>query len=215
MRFRTDLLENKKREIETIVSNTLLSLNFDEQSSEEILKFLINNKGLEISAPISVLQEQGSIPPHCLGLITDIGRGDKKVWRTIKPGNIKLNMRLLFDALPDFVSDGIDIVSGSDSKKILAVLNILKRLKKLSTVEITKDQAIAIVAIWKNSDNHCRIPLDKGYPYYISLQNNTENATASWDHYIGVIKELEKLGSLKLDDNGIICLIEEIIINYD
>ena len=71
------------------------------------------------------------------------------------------------------------------------------------TLPITKEQAIAIIALWGNCNQQQRITLEKGFECFKSLYGNIEISECTWEQYIKVISDLEKIGSLKLDDDGI------------
>lgn len=195
MESRTDLLENKKNDIASIITETCISYCGNDQHSSEIMQNLLESKGLLITPP----QEE----PPTMYMITMNSLRNFNKGQSIKPGNIKLNIRLLIDSLPGITAAGVGIVLNIPILKICAALNIWKMLRDITTVKITKEQAITIVALWQNCDIHQRITLEKGFNCFSSLYKQIETSECSWEQYIKVINELEKLNSLKLDDNGI------------
>ena len=126
-----------------------------------------------------------------------------KKGESIKPGNIKLNIRCLIKHLPDIVVSTKDIITDSLILKVCAALNIWKILWSVSTVKITKEQAIFIIALWNNCDQQKRIVLERGYVCFKSLYEQIETSKCTWELYIRLIDDLEKIHSIKLDDKGI------------
>ena len=122
---------------------------------------------------------------------------------SIKPGNIKLNIRHLIEFLPDLTAATVEIVMDIPILKVCAALNIWKMLRAVTTVEITKEQAIVVVALWDNCNQQQRITLEKGFECFSSLYENIEASNCTWEQYIKLISDLEKIGSLELDSNGI------------
>ena len=76
-------------------------------------------------------------------------------------------------------------------------------LRAVTTVEITKEQAIVVVALWDNCNQQQRITLEKGFECFRSLYENIETSNCTWEQDIKLISDLEKIGSLELDSNGI------------
>lgn len=122
---------------------------------------------------------------------------------SIKPGNIKLNIRHLIEFLPDLTAATVEIVMDIPILKVCAALNIWKMLRDVTTVEITKEQAIVVAALWDNCNQQQRITLEKGFECFSSLYENIEASNCTWEQYIKLISDLEKIGSLELDSNGI------------
>ena len=122
---------------------------------------------------------------------------------SIKPGNIKLNIRHLIEFLPDLTAATVGIAMDIPILKVCAALNIWKMLRAVTTVEITKEQAIVVVALWDNCNQQQRITLEKGFECFRSLYENIETSNCTWEQYIKLISDLEKIGSLELDSNGI------------
>lgn len=195
MENRNDLLEKKKAEITSIATNTSILYCGKDTYSTEIMQSLLKSGGLFITSP----QQE---PPIMQMLTMDSLRNFNK-GQSIKPGNIKLNIRSLINSLPDITAATIGIATDIPILKVCAALNIWKMLRNIMTVEITKEQAITIVALWKNCNQQQRITLEKGFEYFKSVYKNIEKSECTWEQYIKLISELEKIGSLKLDSNGI------------
>lgn len=192
---RNDLLEIKKAEILSIIERTSISLWEEDISSKDILQSFLKSGGLVITPP----QQE---PPMMQMLVVDSLHNYNK-GESIKPGNIKLNIRHLIESLPDLTKDAMDIAMSIPILKVCAALNIWKMLRAVATVEITKEQAIVVVALWDNCNQQQRITLEKGFECFRSLYKNIETSNCTWEQYIKLISDLEKIGSLELDSNGI------------
>lgn len=192
---RNDLLENKKTEIISIIESTSSSLGKKDINSKNILQQFLESGGLLITPP-----QQEPFLMHMLVLdsLSNYNKGE-----SIKPGNIKLNIRRLIKHLPDITAATVEIATDIPILKICAALNIWKMLRDVATVKITKEQAIAIIALWKNCNQQQRITLEEGFDCFKSLYERIETSKCTWEQYINIINDLEKIDSLKLDSNGI------------
>lgn len=192
---RNDLLEIKQAEILSIIEKTSISLQEEDISSKDILQSFFKSRGLVITPP----QQE---PPMMHMLVVDSLHNYNK-GESIKPGNIKLNIRHLIEFLPDLTAATVGIAMDIPILKVCAALNIWKMLRAVTTVEITKEQAIVVVALWDNCNQQQRITLEKGFECFKSLYENIETSNCTWEQYIKLISDLEKIGSLELDSNGI------------
>ena len=192
---RNDLLEIKQAEILSIIERTSISLREEDISSKDILQSFFKSGGLVITPP----QQE---PPMMHMLVVDSLHNYNK-GESIKPGNIKLNIRHLIEFLPDLTAATVGIAMDIPILKVCAALNIWKMLSAVTTVEITKEQAIVVVALWDNCNQQQRITLEKGFECFRSLYENIETSNCTWEQYIKLISDLEKIGSLELDSNGI------------
>ena len=192
---RNDLLEIKQAEILSIIERTSISLREEDISSKDILQSFFKSGGLVITPP----QQE---PPMMHMLVIDSLHNNNK-GESIKPGNIKLNIRHLIEFLPDLTAATVGIAMDIPILKVCAALNIWKMLRAVTTVEITKEQAIVVVALWDNCNQQQRITLEKGFECFRSLYENIETSNCTWEQYIKLISDLEKIGSLELDSNGI------------
>lgn len=192
---RNDLLEIKQAEILSIIERTSISLWEEDISSKDILQSFFKSGGLVITPP----QQE---PPMMRMLVVDSLNNYNK-GESIKPGNIKLNIRHLIEFLPDLTAATVGIAMDIPILKVCAALNIWKMLRAVTTVEITKEQAIVVVALWDNCNQQQRITLEKGFECFRSLYESIETSNCTWERYIKLISDLEKIGSLELDSNGI------------
>ena len=192
---RNDLLEIKQAEILSIIERTSISLREEDISSKDILQSFFKSGGLVITPP----QQE---PPMMRMLVVDSLNNYNK-GESIKPGNIKLNICHLIESLPDLTEAAVGIAMDIPILKVCAALNIWKMLRAVTTVEITKEQAIVVVALWDNCNQQQRITLEKGFECFRSLYESIETSNCTWERYIKLISDLEKIGSLELDSNGI------------
>lgn len=193
---RNDLLEIKQAEIVSVIERTNISLREEEKiSSKDIMQSLLKSGGLLITPP------QQDLPTMHMLIIDSLSNYNKG--ESIKPGNVKLNIRHLIESLPDLTAATVEIAMDIPILKVCAALNIWKMLRDITTIEITKEQAIAIVALWDNCDQQQRITLEKGFECFKSFYKNIETSDCTWEQYIKLISDLEKIDSLKLDSNGI------------
>lgn len=192
---RYDLLDNKKTEIVSIIERTNNLLEEKDISSENIMQYFLESGGLLITPP-----QQEPIIMHMLTMdsLKDYNKGE-----SIKPGNIKLNIRRLVGHLVGITEAAVGIAMDIPILKVCAALNIWKMLRDITTVEITKEQAITIIALWENCNQQQRITLEKGFECVKSLYEQIEKYECTWERYIELIDDLEKIDSLELDDNGI------------
>ena len=193
---RNDLLEIKQAEILSIIERTSISLWEEDISSKDILQSFFKNGGLVITPP----QQE---PPMMRMLVVDSLNNYNK-GESIKPGNIKLNIGHLIESFPDLTEAAVGIAMDIPILKVCAALNIWKMLRAVTTVEITKEQAIVVVALWDNCNQQQRITLEKGFECFRSLYESIETSNCTWERYIKLISDLEKIGSLELDSNGIL-----------
>ena len=192
---RNDLLENKKNEIVSIIERTSREFGEEGISAKDIMQFFLENGGLLITPP-----QQEPLRVHMITIdsLNNFNKGE-----SIKPGNIKLNIRRLIEHMPDITSATVGITMDIPILKVCAALNIWKMLRDVMTVKITKVQAIMLIALWVNCDQQHRITLEQGFDCFKSLYEQIEISECTWEQYINLINYLEKIDSLKLKNNGI------------
>lgn len=193
---RNDLLENKKAEITLIIERATSSLlGENDINSEDIMRYFIESDGLLITPP----QQE----PFLMHMLTVDSLRNYNKGESIKPGNIRLNIRRLIKYLPDITATTVVIAMDSPILKVCAALNIWKMIRDVATVEITKEQAITIIALWENCNQQQRIAIEQGFECVKSLYKQIEKSECTWEQYIKLINDLEKIGSLELDNQGI------------
>lgn len=195
LRDRNDLLENKKAEIVSIIEKTSISLGEEDICSKDIMQSFLNS-GVLLMAPPQ--QESPKLQMLTMDSLSNYNKGE-----SIKPGNIKLNIRQLIKSLPDLTAAMVGLAIDIPILKVCAALNIWKILRDITTVKITKEQAIVVMALWENCDQKQRITLENGFECFKAFYKSIEKSECTWEEYIKLIDDLEKLGSLELDGNGI------------
>jgi len=141
--------------------------------------------------------------PFLMHMLTVDSLRDFNKGESIKPGNIRLNIRRLIEHLPDITVATVEIAMDIPILKVCAALNIWKMLRDVSTVRINKEQAITIIALWENCNQQQRITLEQGFECVKALYRQIEEVELTWEQYINTIDELEKIDSLKIDNEGI------------
>ena len=214
-----DLLKEKKGEIISVIEQTNISLEKEQIDSEEILQSLQNSDVLLLTAPqqeIPMMEllttPQQEMPVMQFLTVNSLNNYNKGT--SIKPGNIILNIRNLIISLPELITNISDFFSkDSPVYKEYVVLNILKKIKHITTIEITEDQSLAVLALWRNYNQHQRIKLEEGFERCRTLYKSINKPTYTFEQYLKVIDDLEKIGSLHLNDDGIL-LCELVNIKY-
>ena len=97
LKERYDLLEEKRREIISVIIRTNISLEKKQIDSEEILQSLQNSDVLLLTAP---QQEMPMMEFLTVNSLNNYNKGT-----SIKPGNIILNIRKLIISLPELITN--------------------------------------------------------------------------------------------------------------
>jgi hypothetical protein len=145
-------------------------------------------------------------PPVFLEMIV-ADRSGRGGGRSRKLGNILLNWRTLFRDSPDLILTGV----GSFAQPWLiplAALSIFNKLWAQSSIELTKEQATCLFAMWHRSDQNHMIDRDEAFSCckeLFSVYQWPEPSDASFSVIIG---DLKSLGCVELRDGGKIWLRE-------
>ena len=148
------------------------------------MKQLFESGGLSMTPP---QQESLRMNYITLDSLKNFNKG-----QSIKAGNIRLNIRRFIDYLPDMVSATVEVATDIPILKVCAALNIWKLLRNVLTVEITKEQAIVIIALWENCDQRQRISLEQGFACVSALYEQIEKTERMLD-IVTTKKVLKKL----------------------
>lgn len=132
---------------------------------------------------------------------------------SIKPGNICLNIKKLIANIPSFHEQVIVLACEMPYRKIYAALHLWKLLVETFGVEISKEQAFVIVALWKNCDYTHKISIDKGLECVNILLKKYDELALSDKKYNQILDSLESIQCLEMKD-GNIYLRESISRNY-
>lgn len=192
---RNDLMKNMKNSLISDAKKCCDKISCNTLSTIDIEQSLLQSNCLCISAPME--------EPPMLQMITISSLQSLKSGQSIKPGNIKLNIKNLIDSLPDIISFSVSMAIDIPILKVCAALSLWKMIRKVSMVEITKGQAIVILALWKNCDSKHKIKIEYGFEKVNLLCRQLTENEFTWTEYIDILNELENLQSIEVDMNGI------------
>ena len=133
--------------------------------------------------------------------------------RSIKPGNILLNIRKLMETIPEVVTVGAGMVCDNLIVTICGALSLWIKLRDIATINISKEQAFAIVALWRNCNSCHQISLNDGFVATFDLFNQYGEPELTISKYNMIIDSLVKIESIELTE-GIIWLREWISKKY-
>lgn len=191
MEIRYDLQKSKEAELIKIIDATTnkspLNTNL---LYEEFKKNYIN-----ITPP----EEE---PPMMQFLTIDSLRNYKS-GQSFKAGNIILNIKKLINSLPAIVAASVSISYEIPILKVCAALALWKELRDIFTVEITREQAIVLVALWNNCDNTHHINISDGFVAANTLYKNLDDCTMNQTIYNRIIDQLTILQCIELTDENI------------
>lgn len=207
MEARKDLQKNIEEKIfnDIIEYINSVELNYESDDYSLVYKDLVSSGFLQITPP----EEE---PPKMHMLTMDSLKNFQK-GNSIKPGNIRLNIRKLIDTIPNVVEMAISIATNIPVLQICSALNIWKALREVLTVEITKEQAFVIVALWKNCNQKQKITLEDGYKATNALCERFSEPKITNIKYNHTIDSLINLQCIELNE-GIIWLREWVSKKY-
>lgn len=156
MTQRTDLQDDVTQQLKTAITENLSAVFIDENSDILLIYDILVKSGfISISPP---LQE-----PPMMQLLTMDSLRNYKNGRSIKPGNILLNIRKLIEAIPEVISIGAGMVCDNHIVTVCGALSLWLKLRDIATINISKEQAFVIVALWRSFNPNHEISLDDGY----------------------------------------------------
>lgn len=131
-----------------------------------------------------------------------------------KPGNLLLNWRKLMDIVPDISLAGLGAVSLPDAMGIvIAGLYIWNKLWSGSTEVFSEEEAVTMLALWKNRDSQNRITEPEGFSKTNVMRSVYSLPPLCKTDFSGIIDRLVALGCMKLE-NGVLSLRESVCIKY-
>lgn len=203
---RTDLQDNVTQQLKTAIAETLSDVLINENSDVSLIyNDLVRSRFVSISPP---LEE----PPMMQFLTMDSLRNYKD-GSSIKPGNILLNIRKLIEAIPEVISIGAGMVCDNHIVTVCGALSLWLKLRDIATINISKEQAFVIVALWRNCNPNHKISLDDGFIATNNLFDQYGEPEISSLKYNMIIDSLVKIGCIELTEE-IIWLREWISKNY-
>lgn len=206
MGLRNDLKENIEKQLKQEIQN-YMACTVKDVDYNTIYNEFIQYGFIGITSP-----EEQKEPP-LMQMLTFSSLKDFKGGNSIKPGNVTLNMKMLMAMIPSIVEASFNIASDFPVLKICAALNIWKTVKQIFGVEISRDQAFVIVALWKNCDSRHRILIENGYYATNKLYEKYGEPIITDVKYHLILDSLEKLQCIELD-NGEIWLRERVSRKY-
>ena len=206
MKQRTDLQNNVTQQLKTTIAETLSNV-FSNQSNDVSLIYnnLVTSRFVSISPPLE--------EPPMMQLLTMDSIRNYKDGSSIKPGNILLNIRKLIEAIPEVVSIGAGMVSDNHIVTVCGALSLWLKLRDIATINISKEQAFVIVALWRNCNSNHKISLDDGFIATNNLFNRYGEPEITSLKYNMIIDSLVKIECIELTEE-IIWLREWISKNY-
>lgn len=206
MTQRTDLQDDVIKQLKTAVTENLSVVLIDENNDILLIYDILVKSGfISISPP---LEE----PPMMQFLTMDSLRNYKN-GRSIKPGNILLNIRKLIESIPEGISIGAGMVCDNHIVTVCGALSLWLKLRDIATINISKEQAFVIVALWKNCNPNHEISLDDGYIATNNLFKQYGEPEITNLKYNMIIDSLVKTECIELTEE-IIWLREWISKNY-
>ncbi len=203
---RTDLQDNIIHQLKNVIMKSMqdVLINSDNDASL-IYTNLVRNGFISISPPLEA-------PPMMQFLTMDSLRNYRD-GRSIKPGNILLNIRKLMETIPEVVTVGAGMVCDNLIVTICGALSLWIKLRDIATINISKEQAFAIVALWRNCNSCHQISLNDGFVATFDLFNQYGEPELTISKYNMIIDSLVKIESIELTE-GIIWLREWISKKY-
>jgi hypothetical protein len=130
-------------------------------------------------------------PPMTISLIT-IGHGGRGGGQTRKPGNLSLNWKRLSGEFADVVIN----VAGAVAVPWLipfAALSLWNKILIHATIELTKEQAASICAMWHRCDEKNKITLPKAFAEINQLFQVFKWPPLSHEAFTNILRDLEHL----------------------
>lgn len=200
-----DFKDNAESVLKNNISECLSNLESSEEEYETIYQQFKSCGFLSITAPY-----RGPLLVAFVKLdsLKNYSRG-----RSVKPGNIRLNIKALMDTIPDMIIMSVSIAVDIPVLQVCAALNLWKTIRGVFTVDISKDQAYLIVSLWKNCDSRHRISSETGFTAVNSLLGKYGEDAINDKKYNYLLDSLERIQCIELED-GVIRLRERVSKNY-
>lgn len=204
---RTDLEEQAEQSLRNNIFEylNLSGLSKQDHDLSSIFRYYLDCGFLSMTAPTE--------DPPMMSFMTMDSLKNYNSGRSIKPGNIRLNIKDLIDSIPSMVELAISIATEIPILQVCAALNLWKSLREIITVEISKEQAFVIVSLWKNCDSKHRISIDKGLKAVNALLKKYGEIPISNTKYNQLLDSLESIQCIEIE-NGVIWLREWISKKY-
>lgn len=187
-------------------------LGFSEKDAKKIFENFEDECIIEITAP-----QKESMPMEVA--ITQKSHTGRYKGNLYKPGNVIFNIR---EAVVSSMVIGGSVISSimsvSISQPIIAILTIVVAvlsIADLGKIELEDDAVIILANLWKNSKGANQpIEIEEAYNIINQELENNKRDKLSITRYNDLLKDLEKLKTVKIIDNKI-QLKEKVVIKYD
>ena len=184
-----EALNTKKKELIKILIQVLGSDTFNSSSiPEEIFSSFI-----KITPP--------EVEPTHIRFITLKNRIENGA-RSIKPGNLILNWKNLFDNLPNIVFTGVAAIN----LEILipfAALNLWNIVWSNLKIEISINHAISLYVMWINRDRFNKISEEKAFKVANQYLKENTFSELTKKEFIGIVDELCNMACIELNEGNI------------
>ncbi len=140
-------------------------------------------------------------PPFLTHLVT-ISHGGSGGGDTRKPGNLSLNWKRLSGEFGDVVMNGAAAVAVHWLIPF-AALSLWNKLWTHSSIELTKEQAASICAMWHRCDENNKITISKAFDEVNELFKVFSWPPISREAFKLVLNDLQNLRCIKITDETI------------
>ena len=202
---RHDLQKCCEAELESIISLYLAKLDEENVGSLSLYQELVDAGFIYITAP----KEDRPM----MSFLTMDSLKNYYGGRSIKSGNIRLNINTLVSSIPEFTVSAFGIATDAPILKVCAALEIWKTIRDICTVNISKDQAFVIVALWKNCDYYHQITTESGFKASVKLYQQYGEPSISSIKYNHILDSLLDIECIEIEED-VIWLREWISKNY-
>ena len=151
-------------------------------------------------------------PPMVIEMIT-LHSGGRRGGNTRKPGNIILNWRRLVQDSADLVLTGAG-VAATPWLIPLAALSIFNKLWSHSGIEVSREQAACLFAMWHHRDENNRIEIDRAHAESDALFDVFTWPSLERAGFEAVLQDLVQMRCVELPDAKTIWLREWVRTSY-
>lgn len=151
-------------------------------------------------------------PPMVIEMIT-LHSGGRRGGNSRKPGNIVLNWRRLVQDSADLVLTGAGVVA-TPWLIPLAALSIFNKLWAHSSIDVSREQAACLFAMWHHRDENNRIEIDRAHSESAALFEVFTWPSLGRAEFDAVLHDLVQMRCVELPGAGTIWLREWVRTSY-
>lgn len=203
MEYDNDTARKKRDQLLAAIQAGSISSAFPEDARRTILDSFV-----EISPP---QQEQLTI-----GLILIDPTSGPPKGKSLKPGNVLLNWRKLFEVVPDVSLASLGAPTLPIPLQVaivLAALYVSNKLVRGASEELSEAEAVTILALWKGRNARDQISDEDGFKQTNLERRGYGLPPLSYRQYSAAVDQLVVLGCIELNE-GVISLVEAIRVTY-